>query len=90
MARKTRRKTHRAANGLPRELTTVTPLSRTLAFVVVLVVPVIGFFIGIRYQQNQPGVADNPYVFEKPSLKVDKNKLTPTAFPKTPSYNYTR
>ena len=36
---------------LPKELTTVTPLSKYLAMVVFLALPFIGFFMGVRYQE---------------------------------------
>ncbi len=36
---------------LPKELTTVTPLSKILAAVLLISLPFIGFFLGIRYQE---------------------------------------
>ena len=36
---------------LPKELTIVTPLSKTLAMVVFVSLPILGFFLGIRYQE---------------------------------------
>jgi hypothetical protein len=35
---------------LPKELTTVTPLSKALAVIVFLTVPIIAFFMGMNYQ----------------------------------------
>jgi hypothetical protein len=37
--------------GLPRELVEITPLSKALAFIVVVALPIIAFFLGINYQQ---------------------------------------
>lgn len=38
--------------NLPKELTTVTKTSKTLAYIVFLTLPFIGFFLGIKYQQT--------------------------------------
>lgn len=38
------------STGLPKELTTVTPLSKTLAIIVFLTVPIIAFLMGMNYQ----------------------------------------
>lgn len=35
---------------LPKELNTVTPLSKSLAIVLFIVLPIVGFFLGMRYQ----------------------------------------
>ena len=35
----------------PKELTTVTPLSKYLAMVVFVTLPIVGFFLGMRYQE---------------------------------------
>jgi len=37
---------------LPRSWTTVTPLSKTVAMIIFIFLPVIGFFAGIRYQEK--------------------------------------
>lgn len=37
---------------LPKELTTVTKTSKTLAYIVFLILPFIGFFLGMTYQQT--------------------------------------
>lgn len=37
--------------NLPQELTTVTRLSKTLAVILFLALPFVGFFIGMQYQQ---------------------------------------
>lgn len=39
--------------NIPKELTTITPLSRSIAIVLVYILPVIGFFLGIRYHEWQ-------------------------------------
>ena len=39
---------------LPKEITTVTPLSKYLAMILFITLPFIGFFLGIRYQQTIP------------------------------------
>lgn len=36
---------------LPKELTTITPLSKIAAIIAFITLPVIGFFLGIRYQE---------------------------------------
>jgi hypothetical protein len=36
---------------LPKELTTVTPLSKALALSIFIVFPICGFFLGMNYQQ---------------------------------------
>lgn len=37
---------------LPRFMTTVTPLSKSIALVVVVCLPFLGFYVGIKYQQS--------------------------------------
>jgi len=36
--------------GLPKELTTVTTVSKTVALLMFIVLPICGFFIGMHYQ----------------------------------------
>lgn len=36
---------------LPKEITTVTPLSKYLAIVVLIALPIVGFFLGMQYQE---------------------------------------
>ncbi len=38
---------------LPKSLTTVTPFSKSLAVLVFILLPFVGFFLGVRYQQIQ-------------------------------------
>lgn len=37
---------------LPKELTTVTTLSKTIALIMFVTMPIIGFFLGMRYQET--------------------------------------
>jgi hypothetical protein len=48
-----------SSTGFPKELTTVTPLSKTLSFIAFITIPVIAFFLGIRYQQSITPITDN-------------------------------
>lgn len=48
--------------SLPKELTTVTPVSKCIAVILAVFLPILGFFLGIRYQEmltvmstNNPG-----------------------------------
>lgn len=43
---------------LPKELTTVTPLSKYLAMILFISLPFIGFYIGIRYEESIVSVND--------------------------------
>lgn len=57
---------------LPKELTTVTPLSKLLAVIVFILLPFMGFFLGIRYEQfnalvRSSDVIINPVVPTTPS-----------------------
>lgn len=36
---------------LPKELTTVTPLSKSIALILFILLPILGFFIGMKYQE---------------------------------------
>jgi hypothetical protein len=61
---------------LPKELTTVTPLSKTLALILFIVLPFIGFFIGVRYESLQKQQSKMPDV----SMISQKNTII-TQFP---------
>ena len=37
---------------LPKSLTTVTPLSKTIAFILFILMPFIGFYLGMHYQKT--------------------------------------
>jgi hypothetical protein len=66
---------------LPKELITITPLSKTLAVIASLVLPFIGFFSGIRYEefvsQNDPTyqLDNNSVLPEPPQDQYAKNNL---------------
>ncbi len=76
---------------LPKELTTVTPLSKTLALILFIVLPFIGFFVGVRYEtmnnslstvpdysnipQKNTIITQPPTPFISPSLSIQN---TPT------------
>lgn len=38
--------------SLPKSLTTVTPLSKTIAFILFILFPFIGFYLGMQYQKT--------------------------------------
>lgn len=85
MARKFKRKTVRKSGGfggLPKELTTVTPLSRFLAMVCFITVPVIAFFYGMRIQRENPTVDYQPTTV---NYQLKKHVVSPTPILKTPS-----
>lgn len=46
MAAKSRKK------KLPKSLTTITPLSKTIAFILFIVLPFVGFYLGMQYQKT--------------------------------------
>lgn len=68
---------------LPKELTTVTPLSRRIALVLFFLLPIIGFFVGVKYQtQTKESIRDQinpPVVISSP---------TPTLSPEEPWKHY--
>ena len=47
---------------LPKWATTVTPLSKTLALIIFITFPIVGFFLGVRYQQIVDLSQNNPLV----------------------------
>lgn len=67
--------------GLPKELTVVTPLSKGLAFIVFIVLPIAAFLIGIRYQQwfdvNQTQIQNANPVIMPIQLHMDVQNVTP-------------
>ena len=57
---------------LPKELTTVTPLSKTIALIMFILLPIIGFLFGMQYQSlmiDQTTVI-NPPVIISPTPKL--------------------
>lgn len=48
---------------LPKELTTVTPLSKTIALILFILLPILSFFLGMNYQkviENKAAVTSTP------------------------------
>lgn len=71
---------------LPKELTTVTPLSKYFAMVLFISLPFIGFLIGIRYQETvslQTSQSENIIVTTKRSPTPEINQVTNTSNWKT-------
>ncbi len=72
-------KKQKSSGGLPKELTTVTPLSKTLAVIVFLTVPVIAFSLGMRYQEvlDQANMYDSSTYMMKPEMMHLTPKISP-------------
>lgn len=66
--------------ALPKELTTVTPVSKFIAVVIFLVLPFLGFIYGMKYQQLKDTNNFSDYFF---SSKKIKRIPTPTPFPRS-------
>jgi len=62
--------------SLPKELTTVTPLSKYLSMILFIILPFVGLYLGIKYQSRFQG---NP--------QVESNCLNPQRVPQ-PSTNF--
>lgn len=67
---------------LPKELTTATPLSKALAFICFITIPIIAFFFGIRVQEKNPKVEYEPPVVNVGTLKKRSMTVTPSPSPK--------
>lgn len=80
MARKSKRRTSSKSSGLPRELTRVTPLSKTVALICFIGIPVIAFMYGMRFQQENPP-ADTTLA-PPPVVKLVPRNMTVTPSPK--------
>ncbi len=67
---------------LPKELTTVTPLSKTLAFVVIVTIPFLGFFFGIKYDQllTSNNLAMSSLTKNEPQSKLTRYKSVTEQF----------
>jgi hypothetical protein len=67
---------------IPSSLTTVTPLSKTLAAILFITLPFAGFYLGMQYEREiHPQGTDQPSVFEKLTCRkwktvCDPNSLT--------------
>lgn len=66
--------------NLPKEITTVTPLSRNIALLMLIAMPVIGFLLGMKYQNT---------ITEIKNVPVISSALTPTPSIKTRISNWT-
>lgn len=57
--------------NIPKELTTVTPLSKALAVILFITLPFIGFFLGVKYQSslNTPKVETIPLPISSLEIK---------------------
>lgn len=63
---------------LPKELTTVTPLSKGLAMIIFIVLPFLGFYLGMQYQQSifPPTVNKlNSIVLDKPDQQMPRERI---------------
>lgn len=61
---------------LPKELRTITPLSKGLAMILFIVLPFLGFYLGMQYQQSQDLL---PLQVKEQSINIPINKITPTS-----------
>jgi len=52
---------------LPKELTTVTTLSKTVALIMFISLPIIAFIAGMNFEKQKSGVLNVPIVVEMPS-----------------------
>jgi hypothetical protein len=60
---------------LPKELVTVTPLSKGIAMVVFILLPFIGFLIGVQYQENVSRVEYQESLFDTSYNQVKYSPL---------------
>lgn len=74
--------------NLPKELTTVTPLSKALAFVLFILLPVTSFLIGIRYQQQNKLSKEIKIINKSLSRDFALNKYTDWKLYKNDEYKY--
>ncbi len=56
---------------LPKELTTVTTISKTLALYMFIMMPIIGFLLGMKYQEN---IDATRYTSETPIMQTPGHK----------------
>ncbi len=68
--------------GLPKELTQPTVLSKIIAFIAFIILPLAAFFIGLRYQEwydiNTEGLVNSQPIIIQQSQTIS---LTPTQSP---------
>lgn len=71
--------------NLPKELTTVTPISKLLAMTLFIILPFIGFYLGLKYNQNNTSIDSSSSIantlntvtaspFANPTTAVNKCK----------------
>jgi hypothetical protein len=70
--------------ALPKELTTVTPISKRLALFMFFMMPIVGFFVGIRYKERMD-LLDKQLVEQ--SLPIQRAP-TPSPIPPTDTSNW--
>ncbi|HLL60483.1 MAG TPA: hypothetical protein VK338_02100 [Candidatus Nitrosocosmicus sp.] len=63
---------------LPPELTTITPLSRLMALIAFLTIPIIAFFLGIRYQQMISPTVDTSADSYTAPLRISTPSVSPS------------
>lgn len=63
---------------LPPSFTTVTPLSKTITMIVFVILPVLGFFYGVRYQQKLDAPLITPSTPAQTIEKIVYQPLTST------------
>lgn len=67
---------------LPKELTTVTPLSKTIALILFVLLPIIAFLLGMKYQQAITSVNTNmnlPVNNSSPTSQLNNNSIVPSS-----------
>lgn len=52
---------------LSKKYTTVTPLSKTIALILFISLPFIGFYLGMQYQKGLEVVLQNDVIYQPPS-----------------------
>lgn len=60
--------------NLPKELTTITPLSKTIALIMFITLPIIAFLFGIKYQ-SMLAITNNSQLFDKNIPSTFKQNL---------------
>ncbi len=67
---------------LPKELTTVTPLSKLVALIMFVTLPIIFFFGGVTYQKNLSGITQTIQTYEPRPSPIKPQKLQPPPYGK--------
>lgn len=76
-----------AKSALPKELTTVTPLSRLLAIALFLFLPVFAFYVGMQYEKNITSqlTYHTRELQQRSPIQPKGDMLNPTAAPEIPA-----